>query len=96
MLNMHTSTSIKVILVTCKHRQLKTLFLIFILKGFASSQPTSLQPLTTPNVFQKMRTVNKILKERCFSKQQWEVTILILKTLRQLETVLKCCTFTKK
>lgn len=65
MLNIHTNASIKAILVTCKHRQLKTLVLIFILKGFASSQPTSLQPLTTANVFQDMRTVNKIFKERC-------------------------------
>lgn len=64
-----TNTSTKAILVTCKHRQLKNLFLIFILKGFAFSSPTSLQLLTTANVFQKIRTVNKTLKERCFSKQ---------------------------
>lgn len=62
-----TNTSTKAILVTCKHRQLKNL--IFILKGFAFSSPTSLQLLTTANVFQKIRTVNKTLKERCFSKQ---------------------------
>lgn len=72
MLNIHTNTSIKAILVTCKHNL--RLALIFILKGFASSQPTSLQLLTTANVFQKMRTVNKTLKQRCFSKQKHEGT----------------------
>lgn len=62
MLNIHTNTSIKAILVTCKHRRLKSLFLIFILKGCASSQPTSLQPLTAAKIFQKIRICEQNLQ----------------------------------